>query len=353
MELYTWIFDGEKYQKNSVIDFYSSLIWTQKFNSAGDFEVYLPADKELLTLFSQNEILITRENTDSCMIPERIELTTDDENGDHLIISGCSSEGLLRRRICPSKRTYRQSAETTIRSLIINNMLLPNIGIRQFKLLRLAGQHDYPEMLDIQITGEKLHDTISNICSMFSYGFKMPFDGEFFTFDLYKGLNQIENSYVIFSPDFENLGDTSFVYDKTDMANSVYAIGEETEQYTVIRNIMSSSATNFLTLKEKWIDASDISAQTDEGEMSQEDYEKLLNAKINEELENSKEQKSYSGEILNTDVYEFGKDYYLGDKVSIVNTYGIKGTATVTEVTEVDDAEGYRLMPTFSDWEVD
>lgn len=61
---------------------------------------------------------------------------------------------------------------------------------------------------------------------------------------------------------------------------------------------------------------------------------------------------SISGETLETGLYRIGVDYDLGDTVRVENSYGVSGTARVGAITEVEDAEGYRIYPTFTDWTV-
>lgn len=61
---------------------------------------------------------------------------------------------------------------------------------------------------------------------------------------------------------------------------------------------------------------------------------------------------SISGETVETGLYKLGTDYDLGDTVRVENSYGVTGTAKVEAITEVEDAEGYRIYPTFTDWTV-
>lgn len=61
---------------------------------------------------------------------------------------------------------------------------------------------------------------------------------------------------------------------------------------------------------------------------------------------------SISGETVETGLYRLGTDYDLGDTVRVENSYGVTGTAKVEAITEVEDAEGYRIYPTFTDWTV-
>ena len=58
----------------------------------------------------------------------------------------------------------------------------------------------------------------------------------------------------------------------------------------------------------------------------------------------------YSGEIVDNGMYKYHDDYELGDTVLIENEYGIQATATIIEVTEVEDESGYKIVPTLSEW---
>ncbi len=124
MILYVWEFDGEKYKKAAIIDDATSVIWVQRFQAAGEFEIYIRATKELFTLFTQEELLITRHDMPECaMIPEKTELTTDAENGDYLIISGRSAESILGRRVIRGYTTYSGTAEGCIHYLVGRNLI--------------------------------------------------------------------------------------------------------------------------------------------------------------------------------------------------------------------------------------
>ena len=71
-----------------------------------------------------------------------------------------------------------------------------------------------------------------------------------------------------------------------------------------------------------------------------------------DELAKVKELTDFSGEILAGNSYKYGIDYSLGDKVTVINEYGIRGTAVVSEITEVEDETGYSIYPTLSEWKV-
>lgn len=60
--------------------------------------------------------------------------------------------------------------------------------------------------------------------------------------------------------------------------------------------------------------------------------------------------KILNAQIADTGLYRAGVDYDLGDTVYLETARGVRGSAKIIAITEVEDAEGYRIFPTFSDW---
>jgi len=56
---------------------------------------------------------------------------------------------------------------------------------------------------------------------------------------------------------------------------------------------------------------------------------------------------SFSGTIEPNTTFVYGRDYYLGDMVTVENQYGISVGVRITEVIEVDDDNGYNVEPKF------
>lgn len=82
-----------------VIDTWSSLIWTTKLQSAGTFELCVtatPRNKEFL----QANRFLARSDIAKIMYITTIE-ENDSDNGETIIVSGYSSEGVLRKRMYP------------------------------------------------------------------------------------------------------------------------------------------------------------------------------------------------------------------------------------------------------------
>jgi len=365
MNLYIWKYVSEKnFQKIAVIDYAISVIWIRRFQDAGEFEVYLPASRELLELFTQDFLLVTKDDdSENAMKVESVQLTTDPEEGNHLIVTGRSAECILAQRIVLYQTTYTSiRADHAAYYLIMYNAMTPDKGSPTLKEMRKIPELSIGSWLvdetkiDIQYDGENLLDAVTDICISADMGFKIVFSSTGLAFWLYKGIdrtkNQTENSPVIFSPDFENLGSTEYLHDMSTYYNLIQEGGEGEGSEKTHVTVIESSEIKGLYLREKYVQAESISSTTEDGQMSPSEYNRILKRRADDNLRKATETKQYSGEILNTDMYEFGKDYNLGDKVSIVNEYGIEGTAVITEVTEVEDSTGYRLIPTFSDWSV-
>lgn len=353
MILYVWNYANGVYTKTTVIDYATSIIWVKRFTDAGEFELYLPASADLMQLFA-GDTLITRDGTNTAMIPEGVTLTTDAENGNYLTITGKSAENILGRRIIPKQSNYRGTTENALRQMITDNIISPTDNTRKISIFTLAAAQGYTETIDKQVTGKNLLEVVSEICTAYEYGFNVDFIGGNFVFSLYKGTDrsagQSVNPRVVFSPEFENLGNTEYSRDKSTYYNSVYVAGQGEGIDRVIVN--TNSGKSGLQLRELWVDARQTSSNTDEGQLTPAQYSAILQQQGTDELGNAKETTDFGGEILDINVYTYGVDYNLGDKVSVINEYGISGTATVTEITEVEDENGYKIYPTLSEWSV-
>jgi hypothetical protein len=367
MNVYVWRHVSEcNFEKFAVIDYCISVIWVRRAREAGEFELYLPASRELLELFTADEfLLVTKEDDEeTAMKVESAQLTVSPEEGNHLIVKGRSAECIIGQRIILYQTNFgTKTADSVIYSLIDQNAMHPIKSSPTLKEMRKIPElsigtwllDDVPE-ITAQFDGENLLETTSDICVSSGLCFKVVFTGTGFSFQLYKGLDrtvsQTENTPVIFSPDYDNIGTTDFLYDTSTYYNLIQEGGEGEGSEKKHVTVIESNEIKGLYLREKYIQAENVSSNTEDGQMSSTEYLQILKRRAEDNLRKAAITKEFSGEVLNTDMYLFGVDYGLGDKVTVINEYGIQGTAIVTEVTEVEDAEGYRLIPTFSDWKV-
>ena len=351
MILYVWKLENNTFTKIKVIDNATSVIWVKRFNAVGNFELYIKASTELLELFT-GDIFITRDESNVGMYVEKVQLNTDSENGDYLVITGRSAECILSWRVV--MRVVYSSESTTAEYIIRNSIdktlisdIIPNNNI---SWLTLGEDHEWQDYITRQYTGKNVLDIVQDLCVTYNYGFEFEWNGSGFTINLYKGTDrsydQTENTYIVFSPEFENLGNTEYIQDTMNYANGaiIGGEGEGTERKFAV--VLPQGITGF-NRRMIYIDA----RQSSSDDLTESQYTDMLIAQGKEELEQRKITTSFNGEILNYNNYTYGVDYNLGDKVSIINEYGIRGNATITEITEVEDDTGYRLIPTLSEWE--
>ena len=76
----------------TVIDNFESLIWTDRYYEAGDFEIYTAATVEMLQVLKLDYYLWCKES-EHVMIIEAIEIKTDPEEGNKLV--GLSNQFLI------------------------------------------------------------------------------------------------------------------------------------------------------------------------------------------------------------------------------------------------------------------
>ncbi len=85
----------------------------------------------------------------------------------------------------------------------------------------------------------------------------------------------------------------------------------------------------------------------DECELSKFLYQNTLIVRGIEKLAKYGRKESFSGEIIPNVGFQYKQDYFLGDIVRVENEYGIASDARITEVIEVQDANGYTLQPKY------
>ena len=335
------------------IDSFSSLEWVKRYYDTGDFVLNTILDKNIVKSLKKRNFIV-REDDDSIMIIEKRNIVTSAEEGNKITVSGRSIESILARRIVWTQTNSKpgETAEAFIRRLIDENAINPSNPKRKIPKLKLGVLKGFKETIDKQVTGDNLLNVVIGICQAYEYGFKITMDSEgYLVFDLYKGedrsYNQSINPYVIFSDDFDNIINTEYEEDETNISN-VALIGGEGEGTD--RKYQSIGDSEGFDRYELFVDAKDISSNN--GEISTQDYNKLLLERGNEKIAENKLVESYSGEVETTLTYKYKEDYDLGDIVQTINEYEIEATPRIIEVIESENENGYRVVPTFGTWEV-
>lgn len=334
-----------------VLDFYESFIWTERYSKAGDFEIYLPVTKELLDQIKIGYYLYLEES-DRLMIIETLKIQTNARTGNRLRITGRSLEMLLGRRIIWSMTTLDGYLDGQIKKLLNENIISPtdsNRRISNFSYQTTSDSAITAMQIRSQYTGDNIYDVITSICDERKIGFKVTFERtrNGFVFSLYAGkdrsYDQSTNEPVEFSPSFDNLIDSNYMYQDLDYRSMALISGMDQAENRKRTTVFVDTSTG-LDRRELYIDARDL--QQEEG-TSDADYLAELSQRAIEKLSEYKIESSFEGTMETQVSQTFNKDYFLGDIVYVENEYGIGSKCRVTELIRSNSQEGYKEYPTF------
>lgn len=340
------------YESIAVLDTYESLIWTDRYNSYGDFEIFFAMDESFLTFLKEDNYLWLKDS-EHVMIIEDIKIDADTEDGNRLIVTGRSLESILERRIIWGQRVFKGNLQNAIQTMLSECIISPTIADRRIPNFRFVASTD-PKItsltIDNQYTGDDLYTVIKGLCEENNIGFKIVLtDDNWFEFSLYAGVDrsydQTENPYVVFSPNFENIINSNYFSSKASYRNVTLVAGEgegASRKTTVV-----GSGTG-LGRREVFTDARDISSDVGDGvTLSDAEYYAQLRTKGLKTLADCPIATAFEGEVEVTRLFKYGEDFYIGDIVQIANEYGNEGSAYISELIISRSQEGLSVYPTF------
>ena len=352
------------FSKEYIVDHYKSLIWNDRYNKCGDFELYVPATQKNFEIF-QNGYYIICDISDRAMVIEDMTVTTDVESGAFLTITGRSLESILDRRIVwtqtnITKNTYITAAVWTLLNDAIVSPSISNRRISAFSSTQYADQNVSTIKLngDIQFTGDNLYDAIVKICNIYGIGFKINLDLETkrFLFKLYAGADrsytQESLPYVEFSPNFDNLISTDYKLVTSGYKNVTLVAGEGEGVDRTTVSIHSDDYSD-LQRRELYTDARDLSTNVEDGTLTPAQYNEVLTNRGLEKLTETQVETNFDAKVDYTQPYIYGEDYFMGDIVQFQNQFGISYRVRVIESIYSESENGVEQYPTFEILEED
>lgn len=369
-----------------IIDTYSSLIWAKRYNDIGDCELVISASEENFNKIKECKYISRIDDDMACEI-KKIDIKTDEENGNQLIITGIDIKNILNQRIVVKQTNFNGLVEDYIRRLINDSIINPTNLERKIENFVLDDKVGFTERISEQVTYDYVGDKIKELCKQYGWGYKVTIINENFVFSLYKRTDK--SDYITFSQDYDNISTTEYSKDDSNVKNVALVAGEGEGVERVTTSIGAGTGIN---RHELYIDVRDVSSEIDYNELISSypnGVEKTINNVIyyqvngtniavltkNDEGEVSKVQlcsniyienlknigyekmseyttiTSFTGEVIVGMNYTYKEDYDLGDIVSIVNEYGISIKARICEIIENKDENGYSMEPTFENIE--
>ena len=350
----------------AIVDKYSSLIWTDRFDDCGEFELTLPYESKWNTIFKTSDRYVKIDYSDHWCIVEKIEISKEDDQSATMIISGRSIEALLERRIVIGKKEFgsddsKVSVQNAVKTLLNENIINPTNTKR-----KIAG-FTFSESSNSAITGltfaesydgDDLLSIISGICQDKHIGFKVTINNSNnYVFSLYAGTNRSKSSnstgYVIFSPYYDNLI-TSNYFTSSEEYRNVMVILDEDETYVTVY----STDTEPTGLSRREVYESD--SKMEDIELKENALKKVHSAKaqlrskgIKKLKRDYKIQTGFEGDIIPEKMYKYRTNFNTGDRVQFQDSYGNNESVYISEVVISMDENGLTIIPTFEeiDWE--
>lgn len=343
----------------TLLDNFESLIWTERYLGAGNFEFYTPMLKDVFDA-CQVGYYVWMKDSDRVMIIEDRQITTDVDAGNYMIISGRSLESILDRRIVWEQTILQGKIETVMERILNDNVINPSITQRKISnfIYKKTTDSRIQEMtVSKQFTGDNLYDAIVELCDMRNIGFKITLDDQNrFVFELYDGIDRTYDSdedgkvgstpYVVFSPKFDNVISSNYLESITTLKNVTLVAGED-EGLVRRTNVVGETNSSGLDRRELYTDARDIQSETENGPLPANDYMALLAERGNEKLAENKKTTAFDGQLETTGNFVYGEDFFIGDIVQFVNEYGLEAKVRVIEFIRSQDLTGYNTYPTF------
>lgn len=365
MELYTL---DPLLRRQYVIDKFESLIWTERFQSAGDFQLDIVSDFRARSLLKTDTYLAMSKSN----YVMRVESVEDDVNEDGqkiLIVKGRSLESLMEDRVAysvigPTQTTDGTGATVDVKwtitdkpadvarkifhDICVTGVLDPGDKIPFINEGTFMPASTIVEPIDpvtVEITPTTVYSAISQLAQVWNLGFRIlrQYDMSKLWFDIYVGSDRTTDQHVlpavVFAPELDNLKNTKELTSVEGAKNVAYVYSPAGFQMVYAAGVAPD--VDGFERRVLVVDANDITSDNP-------NVTAALQQRGNEELAKARTYQAFDGEISQNSQYVYGRDYNLGDVVEIRNTDGVTNNMRVTEQIFVHDRDGERSYPTLT-----
>lgn len=327
------------------IDNYESLLFIRRFFKVGEFEFRININNNTEFLQEDNIILLGNDSKKAGVIRHKeIVLDENGEGAEILLIRGYTLKGVIsRRRIVPQiGQGYDRQIGTTeyiMKQFVNNNFVNPTEAGRKMYQLAIAYNLNRGKQDRWRGSFEVVSDKLEEIGEYSNMGWDVCLDttNKKWVFDVVVGrdltVNQNTLPPVIFSVDFDNIKGQSYIDSAINYANVAYAGGQGEEENRLIQQI--GDAIGFERI-ETFLDCSsaeDITELIEEGNRGLEEFKKIS---------------TFESQVLDYGSFVYGKDWDLGDIVSVQNKkWNLTMDTRIVEVKEIYEQNGFNLELVF------
>lgn len=345
----------------AIIDSYISMIWTDRFNEFGDFQLIVPETKANVSLYTKDRLLYSSD-TDSLMIIEDYVMEEDEEKGRTITITGRSYESMLNRRILWNDIVFEGNIQDLIERMLKENVIEPSDSSRKIPNIVFDRVDDSvvnsKSVTETLAVGSFVGDNANSVCQTADIGWKLrnrTSGGELdpiYHFSLYSGVDRSADQNVVgrivLSSDTNTLSSSTYTESNSDYKNFILTRTTRRENNDSERVIESYAfpSGNVPSGKDRY--ESYISASVVGEDLSDDDIRKQLQNQANSELNKKQKISAFDCSVNLSRFYRYGKDYNIGDIISVKTPFGLIFKARVSEFVRSYTDSDSNQYPTLS-----
>ncbi|WCR29710.1 siphovirus ReqiPepy6 Gp37-like family protein [Paenibacillus thiaminolyticus] len=311
------------------IDNYESLQLTRRFYRAGEFEMHIQLGKQHADQLLHDRVICINNQPHKAALISHREITQDDKGIETLVVRGPMLGGALDRRVTVTESYDRKkgAAETVIKHYVHQHIVDGIYAGRKIPFFVCAPDLQRGKYTPWQTRYEQLDQVIQSIAEWCDIGWlvRLDFDTKKWVFDVTEGQDltaqQSERPRVIFSHEFDNIQSQQYIDSLLQYKNVGYAGGKGEDEDRVMQMVGGGTG---LARREVFLDCSSAEDAIELAEMGEQKLSEL------------KQIQTYNGMVLNTNSFQYEKDWDLGDIVTLQNTrWGLTMDSRITEVKEI------------------
>lgn len=355
---------GFNFKSAGILDVFESLTVNWRYYTYSQFSLKILLEDVQKIIFNNSEEIQRRKDIlFSLFISDNIlnindvyfyidRVVCDDSTKGEVVISGKSLRAKSLKRIV--YRIYHQTKkpEQIIYDHLNNEVVNPSQASRKIQYLSIAIPASLSTTnVDYQNSYGVVSDEIDTLCSTYDIGIKET------ATNLKTPNNKLEivkgrdlSDVVEFNVDFDNLLSESYESSNFDEATMAWVFGEG--EGTARMNVKLNDNLAGLERDEIYVDARDIQKQTQDGNgkditLTDAQYKAALTSRGVEKLSEQVEVLTLNGDIdLESDLFVYGKDYQLGDRVRFTSKlFNLTKTSVLAGIDETWDNTGHHMSP--------
>lgn len=331
MELYIYNADREL---TGIVESFEYLRWTRCYSQCGSFELKAIATPENTALLQEGNFIWKNDDEEAGII-EHLEMAQAEK--EIITASGRFATSFLSRRIVWQTEKLSGDLSACVGQLIHNHLISPTDTARQIDGITFSSTN-LGVPVSTQISYRNLMDAVTGLCGASDIGIKTVFTPatRIFTVTLYKGAD----SQAVFSKEYENLTEQSYIESAADYANTALIGGEGEGESRTFAAITSGSGE---TRREIFVDAKDLQEE-DFGT----GYTDALLFRGQSKLSEQEIRYSFDTSVNPHGNLTYKTDFDLGQTVQVISkAWGVSMTTRITEIEETYDADGQSISVVF------